>query len=92
MTLAHLPGNVIGRLDSIFVFVWVIGLFTACSTLFAPLQAEEPDRKKKYLFGVLLVASLAFASQEKSQELLSGWLYWISTPVQMVLFICTLFA
>ncbi len=87
MTLAHLPGNVIGRLDSIFVFVWVIGLFTACSTLFAPLQAEEPDRRKKYLFGVLLAASLAFACQEKSQELLSGWLYWISTPVQMVLFI-----
>ena len=47
MTLAHFPGNVIGRLDTLFIFAWVIGLFLLCSSLFAPLVDGEPDTGKR---------------------------------------------
>lgn len=85
MTLAHFPGNVIGRLDTIFVFAWVIGLFIACSTLFAPLRAEEPDRRKKYMLAVLLAASMALAVRQESQVILLNLLYKVSMPVQILL-------
>ena len=85
MTLAHFPGNVIGRLDALFVFAWVIGLFLLCSTLFAPLRDEEPDIREKYLLFALLAASLAAALQPECMEWGQKFLYWISMPVQILM-------
>jgi len=85
MTLAHFPGNVIGRLDALFVFAWVMGLFLLCSTLFAPLQSEEPDRRKKYLLSALLAASFALALQPECVKWCQDFVCYFSTPVQIIL-------
>lgn len=85
MTLAHFPGNVIGRLDTLFVFAWMIGLFLLCSSLFAPLVDGEPDRRRKYLLFALMAASFAFAMNPSCMEWGQNFLYYISTPVQILL-------
>lgn len=85
MTLAHFPGNVIGRLDALFVFAWVIGLFLLCSTLFAPLRDAEPDTREKYLLFALLAASLAAALSPECMEWGQTFLYQVSMPVQLLL-------
>lgn len=87
MTLAHLPGNVIGRMDALFVFAWVIGLFLLCCSLFAPLSAKEPDRRSRYVLLALLLASLAVVVQEECMEWCLNILYYISTPVQLLILI-----
>ncbi|MDO4260757.1 MAG: hypothetical protein Q4C82_01665 [Eubacteriales bacterium] len=83
MTLAHFPGNVIGRLDALFVFAWVVGLFLLCSTLFAPLRTGEPDRRGKYLLFALLAASLGLALRDDCLDVGLALLYRVSTPVQI---------
>ena len=85
MTLAHLPGNVVGRLDALFVFAWTIGLFLLCSTLLAPLQDGEPDTRKKYLMFALLAASFAFALHPACLDLGMDFLCMVSTPVQLLI-------
>lgn len=85
MTLAHFPGNVIGRLDALFVFAWTMGLFLLCSTLFAPLRAEEQDRRKKYLLTALLAASCACALQSGCLLWCQNFLCYVSMPVQIFL-------
>lgn len=85
MTLAHFPGNVIGRLDALFIFAWVIGLFLLCSSLFAPLVDGEPDRKRKYLLFALMTASFASALNPACMEWGQKFLYYVSTPVQILL-------
>lgn len=85
MTLAHFPGDVIGRLDALFVFAWTMGLFLLCSTLFAPLRAEEPDRRKKYLLAALLAASCACALQSGCLSWCQKFLCYVSMPVQIFL-------
>lgn len=85
MTLAHFPGNVIGRMDTLFVFAWIIGLFLLCSSLFAPLADGEPDRRHRYLLAALLAASFAFSMQPECMEWGRKFLYYISTPVQILL-------
>lgn len=87
MTLAHFPGNVIGRLDALFIFAWVIGLFLLCSSLFAPLMDKEPDRREKYLLFALMAASFALALNPACMELGQRFLYCISTPLQIVLLV-----
>lgn len=85
MTLAHFPGNVIGRLDALFVFVWIIGLFLLCSSLFSPLTEGEPDTRMKYLLFALMTASFCLALREDCMEWGQWILYRISVPVQIVL-------
>lgn len=85
MTLAHFPGNVIGRLDTLFVFAWIIGLFLLCSSLFAPLADGEPDRNRKYLLFALMAASFAFAMNPSCMEWGQNFLYYLSTPLQLLL-------
>lgn len=85
MTLAHFPGNVIGRLDALFLFVWVIGLFLLCSSLFAPLVDGEPDARRKYLLFALTAASFALALNPLCMEWGQNLLYYVSTPVQILL-------
>lgn len=85
MTLAHFPGNVIGRLDALFIFAWVIGLFLLCSSLFAPLADGEPDRRRKYLLFALTAASFAFSLSPACMEWGRSFLYYVSTPVQILL-------
>lgn len=87
MTLAHFPGNVIGRLDALFVFVWVMGLFLLCSTLFAPLQGREPDKREKYLLAALMAASFGLAMQPECILWCRSFLCYVSTPVQIFLMI-----
>ena len=89
MTLAHFPGKVVGRLDTLFVFAWVIGLFLLCSTLLAPLQDGEPDTRKKYLMFALLAASYALALNPACMDWGQDFLYMISTPVQILLLFLT---
>lgn len=90
MTLAHFPGNVIGRMDALFVFVWVIGLFLLVSSLFAPLTDTEPDKRKKYLFAAFLTASFAFALHPKCFEWGWDFIYMISMPIQIFILLCSL--
>lgn len=85
MTMAHFPGNVIGRLDALFIFAWVIGFFLLCSSLFAPLMDGEPDKKRKWGLFLLLAAAYLCACFPKSMEWGEAFLYYISTPVQIVL-------
>lgn len=85
MTLAHFPGNVIGRLDALFVFAWTIGLFLLCSTLFAPIQAGEPDRRRKYVLAALLAASCACALQSGCLQWCRWFLCYVSMPMQILL-------
>ena len=61
MTLAHFPGNVIGRMDTVFVLAWVLGLFLACSTLFAPLGGGTRNKWKNVGLAVLLWGSYLLA-------------------------------
>lgn len=84
MTLAHFPGNVIGRLDALFVFAWVIGLFLLCSSLFAPLTDREPDRRHKWLLLALMAASFAAACLPECMEWGQKLLYYVTMPVQIV--------
>lgn len=85
MTLAHFPGNVIGRLDALFVFAWIIGLFLLTSSLFAPLLGGEPDTRKKWLFFALAALSFAAACRPECMEWGQKLLYRILTPLQIVL-------
>lgn len=85
MTLAHFPGNVIGRLDALFVFAWVIGLFLLCSTLFAPLQSREPNLRQKYLLFALLAASFGLALWPECMDWCQTFLCYVSTPIQIFL-------
>ncbi|MBS6396277.1 MAG: GerAB/ArcD/ProY family transporter [Clostridiales bacterium] len=85
MTLAHFPGNVIGRLDALFIFVWVIGLFLLCSSLFAPIVDGEPDTRRKYLLFALLTASFALALQPEFMDWGQKLLYFVSAPIQILL-------
>lgn len=85
MTLAHFPGNVIGRLDALFIFAWVIGLFLLCSSLFAPLLDGEPDTGKKGLFFGLTALSFAAACMPECMEWGQRLLYTVLTPLQMLL-------
>lgn len=90
LTLAHFPGNVIGRLDALFVFVWVILLFLLCSTLFAPLTDGEPDRKGKFLLASVLAASFALALRPECMEWGQNLLYMVSIPLQVLLVLLNL--
>jgi len=90
MTLAHLPGNLIGRMDSMFVFAWVIGFFLLCSSLFSPLSDSEPDTQKKYLLFAILTASFATALHPKCIEWGQVFLYMVSTPIQIFLVFCNM--
>ncbi len=90
MTLAHFPGDVIGRLDALFVFAWAIGLFLLCGTLFAPLIDGEPDQKQKWLLAALLAASFALALQPECMEWGQNFLYMVSTPIQVLLVLLNL--
>lgn len=85
MTLAHFPGNVIGRLDALFIFAWVIGLFLLCSSLFAPLVDGEPDPGKKGLFFALLALSFGAACFPECIEWGQRLLYLVLTPLQILL-------
>lgn len=85
MTLAHFPGNVIGRLDTLFVFAWVMGLFLMCSTLFAPLQSGEPDLRRKYLLFALLAASFGLALRPECMDWCQTFLGYVSVPIQIFL-------
>lgn len=87
MTLAHFPGNVIGRLDALFIFAWLIGLFLLCSSLFAPLTDREPDRRRKYLLFALLAASYAAACRSECMEWGPLLLYYVFTPVEIFLLV-----
>lgn len=87
MTMAHFPGNVIGRLDALFIFAWIIGLFLLCSSLFAPLMDGEPDKKRKVWLFVLLAIAYGCACVPKSIEWGEAFLYYISTPIQILLLI-----
>lgn len=87
MTLAHFPGNVIGRLDALFVFAWVIGLFLLCSGLFAPLMDGEPDKKHKYLLVFLLAASFGWGCSPSCIEWGQWLLYYVTTPLQILLLV-----
>ncbi len=85
MTLAHFPGNVIGRLDALFVFGWVIGLFLLCSSLLAPLTGGEPGIGKKWgLFG-LLTLSFGAACLPECMEWGQELLYRVLTPIQLLI-------
>ena len=88
MTLAHFPGKVVGRLDALFVFAWVIGLFLLCSTLFAPLKDGEPGTREKYLMFALLAASFAAALNPACMDWGQDFLYMISTPLQILILFC----
>ncbi len=85
MTLAHFPGNVIGRLDALFIFAWMIGLFLLCSSLFAPLTDGEPDVGKKCLLFVLMVLSFGAACLPECMEWGQKLLYQILTPLQLLI-------
>lgn len=85
MTLAHFPGNVIGRLDALFIFAWVIGLFLLCSSLFAPLTDGEPDRRRKYMLSALMAASFALALNPACMDWGQRLLYYVSAPLQLLL-------
>ncbi len=85
MTLAHFPGNVIGRLDALFIFAWVIGLFLLCSSLFAPLLDGEPDARRKGLFFGLTALSFAAACMPECMEWGQRLLYMVFTPLQILL-------
>ncbi|MFG6333685.1 MAG: GerAB/ArcD/ProY family transporter [Lachnospiraceae bacterium] len=85
MTLAHFPGNVIGRMDALFVFGWIIGFFLLCSSLFAPLMDEEPDRRRKGLLLVPVALAFGAACLPECVEWGQWLLYRILTPLQIVL-------
>lgn len=85
MTLAHFPGNVIGRLDAPFVFAWTIGLFLLCSTLFAPPEAEEPDTRRKILLFALMALSFTVALQAGWTDWCRDFLCYVSVPIQILL-------
>ena len=78
MTLAHFPGNVIGRMDTVFVLAWVLGLFLACSTLFAPLGGGTRNKWKNVGLAVLLWGSYLLALIPSIME----WGDWL---VRMIL-------
>ncbi len=73
MTLAHFPGNVIGRLDTVFVLAWVLGLFLACSTLFAPLGNGTRNKWKNAGLAVILLVSYLLALTPSVME----WGDWL---------------
>lgn len=85
MTLAHFPGNVIGRMDALFVFAWIIGLFILCSSLFAPLADGEPDLRRKYVLFAVMAASFCAALQPECIECGEKLLYYVTTPLQIIL-------
>lgn len=85
MTLAHFPGNVIGRLDAVFIFAWIIGLFLLCSSLFAPLMDGEPDVRSKWLLFGLVALAFGAANMPRCVEWGRMLLYYILTPVQLLL-------
>ena len=87
MTLAHFPGNVIGRLDALFIFAWVVGLFLLCSSLFAPLVDGEPDVRRKWLLFGLTALAFGTACIPQCMEWGQKLLYWVLTPLQIVLLI-----
>jgi len=84
MTLAHFPGNVIGRLDTVFVLAWVLGLFLVCSTLFAPLEKSARNKWKNAGLAVILLVSYLLALTPSVME----WGDWlvrvILVPAQVV--------
>ena len=84
MTLAHFPGNVIGRLDTVFVLAWVLGLFLTCSTLFAPLGGDARNKWKNVGLAVILLVSYLLALMPSVME----WGDWlvrvILVPAQVV--------
>ncbi len=85
MTLAHFPGNVIGRLDAMFIFAWIIGLFLLCSSLFAPLVDGEPDVRSKWFLLGLVALAFAAANVPRCVEWGRMLLYDVLTPVQLLL-------
>ena len=85
MTLAHFPGNVIGRLDALFGFAWGIGLFLLCSSLFAPLAEGEPKTWKKWLLLGSMVLSFGAACLPECMEWGQEILYRVLTPVQILI-------
>lgn len=85
MTLAHFPGNVIGRLDSLFVFGWVIGLFLLCSSLLAPLAEGEPATGKKWMLFGLVALSFGAACLPECMEWGQELLYRVLTPIQLLI-------
>jgi hypothetical protein len=85
MTLAHFPGNVIGRLDAVFVLVWVIGLFLLCSTLFAPLQADESGSRGKIFLAAGMAGSFVLALFPQGLDWCWKFLCYVSMPVQILL-------
>lgn len=87
MTLAHFPGNVIGRLDTLFIFAWVIGLFLLCSSLFAPLVDGEPDTGKKSVLFALMALSFGAACIPECMQWGQRLLYTVLTPLQILLLI-----
>lgn len=85
MTLAHFPGNVIGRLDALFIFAWVIGLFLLCSSLFAPLTDGEPDTRSKCLLFAAMAVSFGAACMPECMEWGQKFLYVVLTPLQILI-------
>lgn len=90
-TLAHFPGNVVGRLDALFAFGWIIGLFLLGSSLFAPLMGRELSLREKYLYFALLAGSLALAIRPDCMEWGSFLIYYVTTPLQILILLgCSL--
>lgn len=85
MTLAHFPGNVIGRLDAMFIFAWIIGLFLLCSSLFAPLMDGEPDVRSKCLLFGLVALAFGAANIPRCVEWGQMLLYRVLTPLQLLM-------
>lgn len=61
MTLAHFPGNVIGRMDTVFVLAWVLGLFLACARYLRHWEAAHEINGKNVGLAVLLLGSYLLA-------------------------------
>lgn len=78
MTLAHFPWKCDGRMDTVFVLAWVLGLFLACSTLFAPLGGGTRNKWKNVGLAVLLWGSYLLALIPSIME----WGDWL---VRMIL-------
>lgn len=85
MTLAHFPGNVIGRLDSLFIFAWIIGLFLLCSSLFAPLVDGEPDLRRKSVLFALMALSFGAACIPECIQWGQRLLYTVLMPLRLIL-------
>ena len=68
----------IGRMDTVFVLAWVLGLFLTCSTLFAPLGGGTRNKWKNVGLAVLLLGSYLLALMPSVME----WGDWL---VRMIL-------